>query len=488
MSSSLCHSPISRSHSNFSSPDQKTGRGCKILHCVDADFSCWPTLTVCWLSESQDASLLRLLSFQKKYKEISGRDLKIDLELVDLDLFEIIETMYPNTFLVIQPDQLQNLGIMMDMKTVKQSVGLGDKEDNKEDEQHRKCVEVKEDHAVITGDDSVMKQENHVKDSEILEELVSCDNSVSIPLPFSPSCPQKDVNVLGEQDTTVEEDMNKIYREITEMMQKEIVDFQPENLIKTEPAVSDEPMQKEDDSKSGEAFIDFQRLRIVPKEPAIVEDDKGVIVGVKFYTLLNGQIQNYAIVSDHKNSVAQTSWALVKPSVIQNRWPSKMSNVQEVVHLLCRLNELFPNGCTPKQFGDFEMHVPKDGNVPKIPFLTNLIDEKMVNFCSNFYRLLISRGGRVTVKETLDRKESMTSAPITEESILALCNRYPLLFLLDCSASGNYMLDSALIRLNSDVPDWKIVLDCRACDVEVLNVTVRNVLSKKFSRSSIESL
>lgn len=230
---------------------------------------------------------------------------------------------------------------------------------------------------------------------------------------------------------------------------------------------------------------------------------------VPVFELLDGRVHNFLAINAHRMAV--TDKFLYDLCHSQRSFNTNIlqifgANIGDVVFYLQRLCLRYPDGCTVKQYVDYENFMKMarrtiDGKhiavmVPTVVsllqssnFLTfgqngNLFVSDEVakthlfmlrqNLCSNLYRFLYHRDEKkAVVKQVLDQMKEMVPSGMNipgPQCLLSICNRYPAIFQLTCDAQNNYLFETSWISLNANILkedlQWRVILDCDISNVD----------------------
>uniref|UniRef100_A0A915E782 Uncharacterized protein n=1 Tax=Ditylenchus dipsaci TaxID=166011 RepID=A0A915E782_9BILA len=218
------------------------------------------------------------------------------------------------------------------------------------------------------------------------------------------------------------------------------------------------------------------------------------------YSLRGDLIQNYEAASEYRRKLVRNCLLESVETNVQD-WAYTFPNISTVIRILMKLRDQYPNGCTPLQVSLFEKCVRKQFQGMKLsdmlPPFAMLLEEGLLlvsngaikvapeigypnficlrkNFVSNLYRLLLLKNGFAKVDDLIPFLKQLAPKNflIKKENILNICNRLPLVFLLEAyKGLDGYRYEHAVVRLNPDIPDWRIILDseanefdCQVCD------------------------
>jgi len=222
------------------------------------------------------------------------------------------------------------------------------------------------------------------------------------------------------------------------------------------------------------------------------------------FTLSNGSVRDYPRIKELRSSRINRFLKLLQSQQVPDfELPTRYQKFSDILYAIQQLNSIYPDGCTPREFVEFEnnLKIKKNCNINvnnHTPPLASMLEIGMLhvsinnricvdsrylniqmltlpkNLCSNFYRFLKSQPKHsIKVVDAVPHLSKMIPDRINYrpniECLLSLCNRYPLVFDLESTEQEKYFFESSTIKLNdmtmnSSFSAWRIILDCDQCD------------------------
>ncbi|KAL7076634.1 hypothetical protein ACQ4LE_003807 [Meloidogyne hapla] len=292
----------------------------------------------------------------------------------------------------------------------------------------------------------------------------------------------------------------------------------------TEKVVENIPVnieQLENDEKNN--INDFNECGIISTvfEPPsqiskIVDTSEGTFQNRRipaFELSIDGRVHNYAKVLPIRKQHTQEflNYLTQSDKPIEFAYASKFGvELGCVLFYLQRLASIYPEGCSIKQYSDFEILMKTarqsennqyfNNTVPSVVLLLQAgdllkFDDKgnifvaepvckvnllclRQNLCSNLFRFLIRRKHlqyRATVELLLEEMKKMVPSNVESQPdarcLLSICNRFPAVFELVCKENENFNFYRASVALNESIVKkdgslyWRVVLDCDCANI-----------------------
>ncbi|KAI1711585.1 hypothetical protein DdX_10047 [Ditylenchus destructor] len=240
------------------------------------------------------------------------------------------------------------------------------------------------------------------------------------------------------------------------------------------------------------------KLSKSPESPAI----KSKRVTEPHYKLVDGYIEIYDTIYRHKGQME--NW---ENESIPLPWLN-ITNLGDVLAILRRLHKLYPEGCTAEELYQFDntLRTFNEGNghfsqISSLPSMALVIENGMLvveaheldqqvvhrfhvcpqalnieivqmrkNLCSNLYRVLRNNNGTLRVKDVMEYWNQLVLVPFgkSAETILKVCNRYPLVFQLKSNRTDEYCFETSSLCITEGLSDWRVVLDCEINDMPAI--------------------
>ncbi|KAI1709412.1 hypothetical protein Ddc_13890 [Ditylenchus destructor] len=204
------------------------------------------------------------------------------------------------------------------------------------------------------------------------------------------------------------------------------------------------------------------------------------------YKLDDGYIEIYDSIYRHKKQMEK--WG---NESIPTSWLS-ITHLGDVLAILRRLNKLYPDGCTAMELYEFDntLRTSNDSAISSLPSMACVIENGMLevenqrfhvcaqalntgiiqlrkNLCSNLYRILRNHNNTLRVKNVIESWNELVCMSFAKpaETIIKVCNRYPLVFQLKSNRAEQYCFETSSLYITEGLSDWRVVLDCETNDM-----------------------